>query len=130
MTPVQTHRRGPDRPIRLLIVDDHPVVRAGMIAMLADESDLEVVADVGDGAAAVALVGETPIDVVLMDLRMPGVDGVTATRLLRTLPNGAASFLFWPWVGGGRVVAEPLVGEHQLSRGVRSLVLDRVPTGG
>ncbi|MBP8881476.1 MAG: response regulator transcription factor [Dermatophilaceae bacterium] len=82
--------RGPGQStsaIRLLIVDDHPVVRAGMIAMLSEEPDFEVVADVGDGAAASAFVRHTPIDLVLMDLRMPGVDGATATRLIRAEPD-------------------------------------------
>ena len=58
-----------------------------MIAMLSEEPDFEVVADVGDGAAASAFVRHTPIDLVLMDLRMPGVDGATATRLIRAEPD-------------------------------------------
>ena len=116
MTPVQTHRRGPDRPIRLLIVDDHPVVRAGMIAMLADEPDLEVVADVGDGAAAVALVGETPIDVVLMDLRMPGVDGVTATRLVRALPGAPEVIILTTYDTDAEII-------HAVEAGARGYLL-------
>ncbi|MFT4218936.1 MAG: response regulator transcription factor [Microbacterium sp.] len=65
--------------IRLLIVDDHPIVRAGLAGLLSDDPGLEVVGEASDGAAAVRLAAATCPDVVLMDLRMPGVDGVAAT---------------------------------------------------
>ncbi len=65
--------------IRLLIADDHPVVRAGLSGMLSDEPGFEVVAEASDGAEAVRLAAATRPDVVLMDLRMPRVDGVAAT---------------------------------------------------
>jgi DNA-binding NarL/FixJ family response regulator len=68
--------------VRLLIADDHPVVRAGLRDMLSDEPGLEVVGEAGDGAEALASVEKLDPDVVLMDLRMPGVDGVEAiTRI-------------------------------------------------
>ena len=65
--------------IRLLIADDHPVVRAGLAGLLSDEPGFEVVAEASDGDEAVRLAAATRPDVVLMDLRMPLVDGVTAT---------------------------------------------------
>ena len=65
--------------IRLLIADDHPVVRAGLAGMLSDEPGFEVVAEASDGDEAVRLAAATRPDVVLMDLRMPVVDGVAAT---------------------------------------------------
>ncbi|NYE19263.1 response regulator [Microbacterium immunditiarum] len=65
--------------IRLLIADDHPVVRAGLAGLLSDEPGLEVVAEASDGDEAVRLAAATRPDVVLMDLRMPRVDGVAAT---------------------------------------------------
>jgi len=65
--------------IRLLIADDHPVVRAGLAGLLSDEPGLEVVAEASDGDEAVRLAAATHPDVVLMDLRMPRVDGVAAT---------------------------------------------------
>jgi DNA-binding NarL/FixJ family response regulator len=66
--------------IRVLTADDHPVVRAGIGAMIANESDMTVVAEAGDGAEAAALYATHRPDVVLMDLRMPRMDGVAAAR--------------------------------------------------
>jgi DNA-binding NarL/FixJ family response regulator len=65
--------------VRVLVVDDHPVVRSGLIGMLAVTDDIEVVGEAGDGEEALALVESTRPDVVLMDLRMPRRDGVSAT---------------------------------------------------
>jgi DNA-binding NarL/FixJ family response regulator len=65
--------------IRVLLVDDHPVVRQGLHAMLDAEADLTVVGQASSGAEAVEFVANDPPDVVLMDLRMPGMDGATAT---------------------------------------------------
>ncbi|RPF22178.1 response regulator [Myceligenerans xiligouense] len=69
--------------IRVLVADDHPVVRSGLVGMLTVEADLEVVAEASDGAQAVALAAELTPDVVLMDLRMPVLDGVGATSRIR-----------------------------------------------
>lgn len=66
--------------IRVMIVDDHPVVREGLTGMLLAESDLTVVGAAGSGAEAVALNRLAQPDVILMDLRMPGMDGLRATR--------------------------------------------------
>ncbi len=66
--------------IRVLVVDDHAIVRSGLAALIGTTTDLEVVGQAADGEEAVALAAELEPDVVLMDLSMPGVDGVRATR--------------------------------------------------
>src|SRR6478735_7560317 len=71
-------------PITLLIADDHPVVRDGLSGMFAPDPAFEVLGEAADGAEAVRLAGALKPDVILMDLRMPGMDGVTAiTELAR-----------------------------------------------
>jgi DNA-binding NarL/FixJ family response regulator len=66
--------------IRTLLVDDQQLVRAGLRMLCADAEGIEVVGEAGDGRQALALAEQSTPDVILMDLRMPGVDGVTATR--------------------------------------------------
>jgi DNA-binding NarL/FixJ family response regulator len=69
-------------PIRVVVADDHPVVRAGLVALLSSLPDVEVVATAADGAEAVREVVTTRPDVALLDLNMPGLGGVEATRQL------------------------------------------------
>ena len=74
--------------VRVVVADDHPVVRSGIVALLGLEPDLEVVGEAGDGEEAVALAERLRPDLVLMDLRMPGTDGATATaRIVAGLPG-------------------------------------------
>ncbi|KAF2413568.1 DNA-binding response regulator [Microbacterium sp. B35-04] len=75
----------PDVAIRLLIADDHPVVRDGLRGMFAGDPRFDVVGEASDGAHAVELARALDPDVVLMDLRMPRLDGVSAIRRLREL---------------------------------------------
>jgi DNA-binding NarL/FixJ family response regulator len=77
--------------IRILIVDDQPLLRTGFRLILEEEADLEVVAEAGDGEEAIERAAEARPDVVLMDIRMPRLDGVEATRRLvqATAPTDA-----------------------------------------
>lgn len=70
-------------PLRILIVDDHPVVRAGLTGMLAGQPDFVVVGEAADGLVALALAAELKPDVILLDLRMPVLDGVAVIEQLR-----------------------------------------------
>lgn len=69
-----------EAPLRLLLVDDQRLIRAGFAMMLGVEPDIEVVGEAGDGAEAVARAAELRPDLVLMDVQMPGMDGIAATR--------------------------------------------------
>lgn len=73
--------------IRLLLVDDDPLVRAGLSLMMGGADDIEIVGEAADGAEVEAAVDRTRPDVVLMDIRMPSVDGLTATERLRGRPD-------------------------------------------
>ena len=70
-------------PIRVVIVDDHPVVRDGLVGMFATEAGIEVVGEAASGPEALVVIGASDPDVVLMDLRMAGGDGVDAVAALR-----------------------------------------------
>lgn len=74
-------------PIRLVIVDDEPLVRQGLALILGSEEDLEIVGEAGDGAEALRVVRAAAPDLVCMDVRMPGIDGLRATELLLRLPE-------------------------------------------
>ncbi len=67
-------------PVRVLLADDQPLVRAGLRVLIADSPDLELVGEVGTGVEAVRLAGELKPDVVVMDIRMPEMDGIEAAR--------------------------------------------------
>jgi len=92
-------------PIRVMIVDDHDMVRRGLIAFLRVKADLELVAEASDGQEAVDLCEQVRPDVVLMDLVMPGMDGTAATQIIRQR---------WPHV---QVVALTSFEERELVRG-------------
>ena len=81
-------------PIRVLVADDHPVFRRGMRAILGAEPEIELVGEATDGEGAVALALELRPDVILMDLNMPGVSGIEATRrVLEASPDVAVLML-------------------------------------
>ncbi len=89
--------------IRVLLVDDHKLVRAGLQSLLDSTDDLTVVGAASDGAEAVALAEELQPDIVLMDLSMPGMDGIEATRRVVALGLGAQVLVLTSFSDGDRV---------------------------
>ncbi|MFE1546451.1 response regulator [Streptomyces sp. NPDC058718] len=90
--PTAVRHTGPVDPVavvRVVLADDQPLVRTALRMVMADTADLVVVGEAANGAEAVRLVEETGADVVVMDLRMPGTDGIEATRLVTSGPTGA-----------------------------------------
>ena len=76
------------RPIRIVVADDHPIVRAGIVGLLEQAQGIEVVGEAADGSEAVELAASERPDLVLMDLRMPGVDGASATASIVAAGEG------------------------------------------
>lgn len=135
--------------IRILLVDDHPLVREGIRGMLARSADIEVVGQAASGPEGVALAAKLSPDVVLMDLRMPGGDGVAATReivaagtarvmvlttyesdedILRAIEAGAAGYLLKDIAPDALAAAIRAAarGETVLAPSVQSALLSRM----
>jgi DNA-binding NarL/FixJ family response regulator len=115
----------------ILLVDDEALVRAGMRMILESADDLSVVDEVGDGADAVAAVRRSRPDVVLMDIRMPRIDGLAATAAIAALPNPPAVIVLTTFDADDYVFRALAVGAvgfllkdtppHDLIRAVRSV---------
>jgi DNA-binding NarL/FixJ family response regulator len=95
--------------VRVLLADDQELVRAALRVLVESAPDLEVVGEAADGAAAVALAAETPTDVILMDIRMPGLDGIEATRqIVSTRPGERPRVIVLTTFGTDEYVYEAL----------------------
>ena len=90
-------------PIRVLLVDDHAILRKGIRALLSTEPDIEVVGEAGDGAEALAQAEVLQPDVILMDLVMPNMDGITATQQVTTRQPGARVLVLTSFVADDKV---------------------------
>jgi DNA-binding NarL/FixJ family response regulator len=91
--------------IRVLLAEDHAVVRSGLLQLLGDIDDVEVVGAATGGEEAVALAGEHNPDVVLMDLEMPGMDGIEATRRIREADDNVNVVVLTAFSDRGRILS-------------------------
>ncbi|HWS32914.1 MAG TPA: response regulator transcription factor [Actinoplanes sp.] len=107
--PTEDETDGGRPPIRLLIVDDDAMVRAGLRILVGGSSDIEVVAEAEDGAKAITASDAYRPDVILMDIRMPGVDGLVATRRIRSR-DGAPQVIVLTTFSADEYVLEALRG--------------------
>jgi DNA-binding NarL/FixJ family response regulator len=91
--------------LRVLVVDDHPIVRSGLAGLISAQGDMLIAASVESGEEAVATVAGTEVDVVLMDLQLPGIDGLEATRQLLALRPTAAVVMLTSTSDRARIIA-------------------------
>jgi DNA-binding NarL/FixJ family response regulator len=115
-------------PIRILIVDDHPVLRAGVAAMLGNQSDVLVIGEAGDGAEALEQFRSLHPDVVVMDLQMPGMNGVEATTAIRAEAPSAKILVLTTYAGDAQAVRALRAGAtgYLLKNSLRTQIVDAV----
>ena len=117
--------------IRVIVVDDHPIVRQGLVSVLGDEDDLEVVGEASSGREAVALAARLQPDVMLLDLEMPDLDGVEAIPQLLAAKPGLGILVFTAYDTDERVLGAVRAGARgyllkgasadEIARGIRTV---------
>ena len=114
----------------VLIVDDHPLLREGVAAVLEAETDIAVVGEARDGAEAVALFGRLRPDIVLMDLQMPGMDGVDAIAAIKAQAPEARIIVLTTYAGDVRALRALKAGAsaYLLKSGLRRELIDTIRT--
>ncbi|MFZ2239865.1 MAG: response regulator transcription factor, partial [Gordonia amarae] len=95
---------------RIMLVDDDPLVRSGLRLLLGGQADLTIVAEAANGQEAIDLHAAGPVDLLLMDLRMPVLDGIAATRVLKALPEPPAILVLTTFDADDYVVRALAVG--------------------
>jgi DNA-binding NarL/FixJ family response regulator len=117
-----------DPIIRVLVVDDHPLMRSGIVAVVARESDMTVVGEVGDGESALARYDELRPDVTLMDLQMPGMGGVETIARLRRRHADAAIVVLTTYKGDVQALKAIRAGAggYLLKSAVRTELVDTI----
>ena len=101
-------------PIRIVVADDHPIVRAGIVGLLEQAPGIEVVGEAADGAEAVELAASEHPDLVLMDLRMPGVDGASATASIVAAGHGTRVLVLTTYETDDHILAAIEAGRERL----------------
>lgn len=115
-------------PVRILVVDDHPVLRAGVTAMIANQADMIVVGEANDGAEALDRFRALRPDVVVMDLQMPGVNGIDATLAIRAEAPSAKILVLTTFAGDTQAVRALRAGAngYLLKNSVRNRIVDAI----
>jgi DNA-binding NarL/FixJ family response regulator len=93
----------PESRIRVMIVDDHPIVRRGLTTLMGSADDIDVVGAAGDGTEALEMAEELHPDVILMDVSMPGINGMETTRLMQKACPEARVVMLTSFSGNDRV---------------------------
>jgi DNA-binding NarL/FixJ family response regulator len=118
------------KKIRLLVADDHPMLREGLVAVLGTQPDFEVVGEAADGTEVARLAQEREPDVILLDLEMPGMDGVTALEKLRDNDSAANAIVFTAYDTDERILRALRAGArgYLLKGASRAEIFDAIRT--